>query len=82
MLVGFATLSHIVYGTALLSSVVLVGPLDATALIARLAASALLCRGVLLFELYGLRETIEVIPTSPADCSSTSDGLPTERTKA
>ena len=64
--VGFLTMVHIIYGTSLLSSVVLVGPTDGTVLIARFAASALVTRGLLLFELYGLRETLEVIPTGPS----------------
>ena len=64
--VGFFTMVHIIYGTSLLSSVVLVGPGDAAVLIARFAASALVTRGLLLFELNGLRETLEVIPTKPS----------------
>ena len=64
---------HIVYGTVVLSSALLVGPLDAVELIARLAASALVARGVLLFELYGLRETVEFIPMGPAHGTSIED---------
>ena len=72
-LVGVTTMLHIVYGTVLLSSAVLVGPLDAVELIARLAASALVARCVLLFELYGLRETVEFIPIGPAHGTSIED---------
>jgi hypothetical protein len=55
-------LKYIVFGTALLSSAVLIAPGDAILVILRLAVSAIFCRSVLLFELYGLREVIEVIP--------------------
>jgi hypothetical protein len=72
-LVGVTTMLHIVYGTVVLSSALLVGPLDAVELIARLAASALVARGVLLFELYGLRETVEFIPMGPAHGTSIED---------
>jgi hypothetical protein len=39
----------------------LIAPGDAIVAILRLAVSAVFCRSVLLFELYGLRETIKVI---------------------
>lgn len=47
---------HVVLGTMILSSLVFVGFHDTLRIIARFIASALVCRGILMFELAGIRE--------------------------
>lgn len=47
---------HVVLGTMILSSLIFVGFHDTLRIIARFIASALVCRGILMFELAGIRE--------------------------
>jgi hypothetical protein len=56
--VSFLIVAHIIYGTALFSTIQLVLGGDALEIIARYLASAVVCRAVLVFELHGLRETV------------------------
>jgi hypothetical protein len=55
-----STAVHLVFGIATLGSVQLVGAANAGIVIGRFLASALVCRCVLMFELAGLRERLEV----------------------
>lgn len=50
------TISHIVFGTLLYSSLFFIGPEDAVKVMARFVASVTVCRILLMYELAGLRE--------------------------
>lgn len=52
------TIGHVVWGTVVLGSTTLVAPVDAVMLIGRFAASAVMCKALLTFELAGMRETV------------------------
>jgi hypothetical protein len=58
--VSFLIVAHIIYGTTIFSSTQLVLGADAIGIIARYMASAIVCRAVLVFELYGLRHVSEL----------------------
>lgn len=47
---------HVVLGTMILSSLIFIGFHDTLRILARFVASALVCRGILMFELAGIRE--------------------------
>lgn len=58
-LVNMTTLlvvGHVVWGTIILGSTTLVDPVDAVMLIGRFVASTVVCKGILMFELAGVRE--------------------------
>ena len=57
---SFLIVGHIIYGTALFSTTQLVLAADALKIIARYMASAIICRAVLVFELHGLRDKVEL----------------------
>jgi hypothetical protein len=54
---------HLVFGTAILSSVYLIAVSDAVVIIGRLGASTLICRILLMFELSGIRQSLREIYT-------------------
>lgn len=56
--VSILIVGQIIYGTVLLSSVLLVSPSDAIPIVCRYVLSVVVCRGVLMFELAGIRQTI------------------------
>jgi hypothetical protein len=76
------TAVHMVFGIATLGSVQLVGAADAGAIIARFLASALVCRCVLMFELAGLRERLEVIVEEEREGSPIVEAAAPAKSKA
>ncbi|KAJ5176532.1 uncharacterized protein N7482_002409 [Penicillium canariense] len=57
-LTSIATVVHLLYGTIAFSSLVFIGWIDSTQIIARFMASAIICRAVLMFELAGMRNAL------------------------
>ena len=57
-LVAIFIIAHLAYGTLLLSSLLFVGTRDAAVIAVRLFLSTLVCRGILMYELSGLRERV------------------------
>jgi len=70
-----ATAAHMVLGIATLGSVQLVAPSDARTIIGRFLFSALICRCVLMFELAGLRERLEVVVEDEQDGSPATETM-------
>ncbi|KAM4063799.1 hypothetical protein HRG_006910 [Hirsutella rhossiliensis] len=69
---SICTVAHVVFGTLIFSSLLFFSVRDATKVVARYAASAIICRAVVRFELAGLTEA-----TTYGD-----DGPPPESTEA
>jgi hypothetical protein len=59
LFVSLLILGHVIYGTVLLSSVLLVSPSDSVPIVCRYVLSIVVCRGILIFELAGVKEAIE-----------------------
>jgi hypothetical protein len=53
VLLAFA---HFIFGTLVFSSILLIGTLDAFGVLSRYLVSALVCRGVIMLELWGMGE--------------------------
>jgi hypothetical protein len=51
---------HILFGTLVFSSLTFIAVADAVPVAARYMGSAIVCRGILMFELSGMRETTAV----------------------
>ncbi|PSN61688.1 hypothetical protein BS50DRAFT_592636 [Corynespora cassiicola Philippines] len=75
-LVNFATLlalAHVVWGTVILGSTTLVGPSDATMILGRFMASTVICRAILMFEMAGLRQVVNLkYPDTPGSSNQHS----------
>ena len=54
------TVLHIIYGTAVFSSILFISTQDALSVFARYLASTLVCRAILAFEIGGMREVVEI----------------------
>jgi hypothetical protein len=76
------TAVHMVFGIATLGSVQLVGAADAGTIIARFLASALVCRCVLMFELAGLRERLDVTVGDEQEGIPVVEGPEPEKSKS
>jgi hypothetical protein len=61
LIVSTGTVAHMVLGIATLGSIQLMDPTDARTIVGRFLLSAVVCRCILMFELAGLRERLEVI---------------------
>lgn len=68
------TILHVVFGTLIFSSLLLVGIKDALSIVGRYMASVALCRIILMYELAGLRETCITIDRGEIQRDST-DGF-------
>lgn len=55
---SIATVSHIIYGTLIFSSILFVSTSDAMQIVARFVASTVICRVILVFEITGMRHRI------------------------
>lgn len=58
---------HVVLGTLILSSLIFIGFHDTLRILFRLMGSALVCRGILMFELAGIREVLDKSADQPDD---------------
>lgn len=58
---SMATVLHIIFGTLIFSSTIFVGVEDALSIVGRYMASVSICRIILMYELAGLRESVESI---------------------
>lgn len=68
LITTIATACHIIYGTMVFSSILFVSINDSLSIVARLMASAIVCRIIVMYELLVLRESVEeaVDPTATA----------------
>lgn len=55
---SLGTILHIIYGTMVFSSILFISTADALLVAVRLLASAIVCRMILMFELWGMRATV------------------------
>ncbi|KAK4639704.1 hypothetical protein QC761_710690 [Podospora bellae-mahoneyi] len=62
---SMATVLHIIFGTLIFSSTIFVGVEDALSIVGRYMASVSICRIILMYELAGLRESVESILLLP-----------------
>ncbi|KAK3321515.1 hypothetical protein B0T19DRAFT_466946 [Cercophora scortea] len=53
---SLVTMVHIVFGTMVLSSLIIIGPRDALSVVGRYMSSVIACRVILMYELSGLRD--------------------------
>ncbi|KAK0736677.1 hypothetical protein B0T21DRAFT_367345 [Apiosordaria backusii] len=58
---SIATVSHIIYGTLIFSSILFVSTSDAIQIVARFVTSTVICRVILVFEIAGMQQSIEIV---------------------
>ena len=59
-LIAVGTVAHILFGTSVFSSLTFIAVPDALPIAARYLISGIVCRGILMYELSGMRETTTV----------------------
>ena len=59
-LIAVGTVAHILFGTSVFSSLTFIAVPDALPIAARYLISGIVCRGILMYELSGMRETTAV----------------------
>lgn len=66
---------HIVFGTLVFSGILFISTQDATAVVARFFASALVCRLVMMYELAGIREATDVVHGAGSGVGTVEGGV-------
>lgn len=71
---SITTVSHIIYGTLIFSSILFISTSDAVQIVARFVASTVVCRVILVFEITGMQQRVGTMMQHPAGNAPSENG--------